>query len=85
MTWDPLCSFSCYHGATTVIISNCSLALAPVTRWLADQPGVYFAARTIMAITAGATLFLVYVLGGRVGPGVGTAPRSGSSPRRSSP
>lgn len=27
--WDPLCTFSCYHGATTVIIGNCSLALAP--------------------------------------------------------
>ena len=32
MTWDPLCTFSCYHGATTVIIGNCSLALAPVRR-----------------------------------------------------
>jgi N-acyl-D-aspartate/D-glutamate deacylase len=32
VTWDPLCTFSCYHGATTVIISNCSLALAPVRK-----------------------------------------------------
>jgi N-acyl-D-aspartate/D-glutamate deacylase len=30
VTWDPICSFSCYHGATTVIIGNCSLAMAPI-------------------------------------------------------
>src|SRR5262249_57043293 len=47
------------------------LALAPVTRWFADRPDIYFVARTIMAATSVATFCLVYVLGGRVGPGVG--------------
>jgi hypothetical protein len=46
-------------------------ALAPVTRWYAERPEVYFAARAIMAVMAAATLGLVYALGGRLGPGVG--------------
>jgi len=32
VTWDPLCTYSCYHGITTVVIGNCSLALAPARR-----------------------------------------------------
>src|SRR2546428_6487641 len=30
--WDPLCSYSCYHGITTVVMGNCSLAMAPAHR-----------------------------------------------------
>ena len=26
VTWDPMCSFSCDHGATSVVIGNCSLS-----------------------------------------------------------
>jgi N-acyl-D-aspartate/D-glutamate deacylase len=32
VTWDPLCTFSCDHGATSVIFGNCSLSLAPVRK-----------------------------------------------------
>ncbi len=30
VTFDPLCTFSCYNGVTTVVNGNCSLTLAPV-------------------------------------------------------
>ncbi len=29
VTWDPLCTSSCYHGVTSVIMGHCGLALAP--------------------------------------------------------
>jgi len=35
--WDPLCTCSCYHGHTTVIIGNCSLALAPVRHGMEER------------------------------------------------
>src|SRR4029079_1221918 len=37
VTWDPLCSFSCDHGATSVVIGNCSLSLAPVKKGKAKR------------------------------------------------
>jgi N-acyl-D-aspartate/D-glutamate deacylase len=37
VTWDPLCSYSCDHGATTVLFGNCSLSLAPVRPGKSDR------------------------------------------------
>jgi N-acyl-D-amino-acid deacylase len=37
VTWDPMCSFSCDHGATSVVIGNCSLSLAPVKKGKATR------------------------------------------------
>ena len=37
VTWDPMCSYSCDHGATSVIFGNCSLSLAPVKPGKSDR------------------------------------------------
>jgi N-acyl-D-aspartate/D-glutamate deacylase len=37
VTWDPLCTYSCDHGATSVIFGNCSLSLAPVRQGKAER------------------------------------------------
>ena len=37
ITWDPLCTFSCDHGATSVVFGNCSLSLAPVRKGQEDR------------------------------------------------
>src|SRR5438552_2747106 len=37
VTWDPLCTFSPEHGATSVIFGNCSLSLAPVRKGTDEQ------------------------------------------------
>ena len=37
VTWDPMCTFSPFHGVTTVLIGNCSLALAPIRPGKAER------------------------------------------------
>jgi N-acyl-D-amino-acid deacylase len=37
VTWDPLCTYSCDHGATSVIFGNCSLSLSPVRKGSEDR------------------------------------------------
>src|SRR3979409_712561 len=39
VTWDPLCTFSPEHGATTVIFGNCSLSLAPGRKGTEERLG----------------------------------------------
>jgi N-acyl-D-aspartate/D-glutamate deacylase len=58
VTWDPLCTYSCYHGITTVVIGNCSLALAPAHKEDRDNlAGVlsHVEAIPLEAIQAGVT------------------------------
>src|SRR5205807_6631659 len=38
ITWDPLCTFPCDHGATSVVLGNCSLSLAPVRKGKEERP-----------------------------------------------
>ena len=28
--WDPLCTSTCWHGVTSIVMGNCGLAMAPV-------------------------------------------------------
>ncbi len=30
LAWDPLCTPSCFHGTTSIVMSNCGYAMAPV-------------------------------------------------------
>ena len=58
VTWDPLCTYSCYHGITTVVMGNCSLAMAPAHPEDRDVlAGVlsHVEAIPLEAITAGVT------------------------------
>jgi N-acyl-D-amino-acid deacylase len=79
--WDPLCTFSSHHGATTVIIGNCSLALGPVrTHEREKLAGMlsYVEAIPMDVLQAGVPwtweTFPEYMntIGGRLGVNVGT-------------
>ncbi len=79
--WDPLCTFSCHHGATTVIIGNCSLGLAPVRAHERDKlAGMlsYVEAIPMEVLKSGVPwtweTFPEYMraIGGRLGVNVGT-------------
>ena len=43
-------------------------AMAPLTRWLTDNPSVYLVGRALMLVAAAATLALLYRLARRLGP-----------------
>ena len=47
--WDPLCTYSCYHGVTTVLFGNCSLTMAPAHEAEEER---YFLAQMLSRIEA---------------------------------
>src|SRR5262245_64361930 len=81
ITWDGLCTPSCWHGVTTVVVGNCGFALAPcrvewrdrLLRMLEHVEGMPYA-----SLRAGVDWqwesipeFLSMLAGQRLGPHVG--------------
>lgn len=81
VTWDPLCTPSCWHGVTSVVIGNCGFSLAPcrpagregLLRMLEHVEGMPFA-----SLRAGVTWdwetfpeYLRMLRGRALGPNVG--------------